>query len=90
MMKLELSSKFKTDYKKVKHSGRYDIAEVDKIIKCLATNKPLDEKHCDHELIGNFKGIRECHVFPDLLLMYKYINSGVYLIRLGKHAELFS
>jgi len=88
-MKLELSSQFKTDYKKVKYSGRYNISEVDRLIKRLANNEPLEIKNCDHELSGTFKGIRECHIFPDLLLMYKYISTGLYLIRLGKHSELF-
>lgn len=68
-MKLELSSQFKTDYKKVKYSGRYDINDVDKLIKKLANNEILDEKYHDHELSGTFKNIRECHVCPDLLLM---------------------
>lgn len=88
-MKLELSSQFKTDYKKVKYSGRYKIIEVDRIIELLANNECLETKYCDHELSGTFSGIRECHIYPDLLLMYRYISTGLYLVRLGKHSELF-
>ena len=88
-MKIELSGQFKQDYKRIKYSGRYDIKEVDKVIKMLAERKTLDSKYCDHELQGNFKDIRECHVFPNLLLMYKYLTASLYLIRLGSHSDLF-
>lgn len=89
-MKVEISGQFKQDYKKVKFSGRYDISEVDAVIKKLANNQALESKYCDHELQGSFKDIRECHVYPNLLLMYRYLSTALYLIRLGSHSELFS
>lgn len=89
-MNYDNTHQFKKDYRQVKYSGRYDIKEVDEIITKLINRVPLELRNCDHELTGNYKGIRECHIFPDLLLMYRYINSGIIFIRLGSHAELFS
>lgn len=56
---------------------------------CLINNLELPEKYKDHELKGNFKGIRECHIKPDALLMYKIKRETVELIRFGSHSELF-
>ena len=89
-MKISISGQFKKDYRKVKSSGRFDITEVDSVIKELAIPKQLLPKYCDHELSGIHKGIRECHVYPDLLLMYKYLIDSLYLVRLGSHSELFN
>jgi len=56
----------------------------------LAENKPLPENYRDHALIGNWKGYRECHLKPDLLLIYRSEESDVLKIaRLGSHSELF-
>ncbi|MBN2833034.1 MAG: type II toxin-antitoxin system YafQ family toxin, partial [Campylobacterales bacterium] len=48
-------------------------------------------KYKDHLLIGNYKGCRECHVKPDLLLIYKINNDEVelVLVEVGKHSKLF-
>ena len=58
----------------------------------LASGKKLSEKYQDYKLLGNFLGCRECHLKPDLLLIYKINNSilEVALIRTGSHSKLFS
>lgn len=57
---------------------------------CLIHDLPLPEKHHDHELKGNWVGFRECHVKPDLLLIYEKTDDVVIqLVRLGTHSELF-
>jgi len=69
-MKYELSiaRSFKTDYKKL---SQEEAEETDAVIKILLAGKTLAEKYKDHDLHGNYKGYRECHVRTDLLLVYK-------------------
>jgi len=82
------TSSFKKQYKKL---SQVDKELVKKVISLLANNKTLDEKYKDHKLTGNFKDLKECHVKPDLLLIYK-INDDVLelaLVQVGNHNSLF-
>ena len=79
---------FKKDYKKLSNSDRELLKEV---IKLLARGEILDKSYKDHTLIGNYLGCRECHLKPDLLLIYR-INDDVLelaLTRVGSHSKLF-
>ena len=69
-MKCELHSakSFRKDYKKLSKS---EVEDTDNVIKKLLNNEPLEQKYNDHDLHGNYEGYRECHVRPDLLLVYK-------------------
>ena len=58
-------------------------------IERLLNQIPLDEKNCDHPLTGNWIDHRECHVKPDILLIYKSDETTLFLERLGSHSELF-
>ena len=51
----------------------------------------LEPKYKDHKLIGKYAGFRECHIKPDLLLIYKKENKTLILmcIALGSHSDLF-
>ncbi|MBS6105143.1 MAG: type II toxin-antitoxin system YafQ family toxin [Anaerococcus sp.] len=51
----------------------------------------MGRSYKDHELIGNYKGVRECHIEPDWLLIYEYINEILVLSlnRLVSHSDLF-
>ena len=56
-----------------------------------ANGDPLPPEYRDHALIGNYQGVRECHIRPDWLLIYK-INENVLvleLLRTGSHSDLF-
>ena len=64
---LVLTSIFKKDLKSIKKRG-YDISLLNNVIDILASGLTLPEKHKDHNLIGNYKGCRECHITPDWLL----------------------
>ena len=57
----------------------------------IADNPPLDSNHQDHALQGEYTGYRECHIEPDLLLIYKKQDDILVLVcfRLGSHSELF-
>lgn len=65
--------------------------EIDQVLFTLAKGELLSEKYRDHVLLGRYKGLRECHIKPDLLLIYK-IDKGellLLLVRLGSHSQLF-
>ena len=85
MLKLQRSNVFKRDFKK---HGELDTALIE-VLYLLLSNKPLPPKYKDHDLIGNYKGFRECHIKPDLLLIYQKDDEYLSLARLGSHSELF-
>ena len=60
---------------------------IDKLRRCI----PLDEKHKDHELKGQYKGFRECHIQTDWLLIYLVENDVLVLtlVDTGTHSDLF-
>jgi len=79
---------FKKQYKKLSTNDKGLLKEV---ISLLVENISLDEKYKDHKLTGNFKDLRECHIKPDLLLIYK-INDDILelaLVQVGNHSSLF-
>jgi len=72
-------------------SGRYDRRKLEDIIDIIASGKKLSEKYKDHKLSGDMKNFRECHIAPNLLLIYEIIDDKLVLILLdiGSHSELF-
>lgn len=90
---LKETGQFKTDKKRIKGSGRYDWDKMRTIVKELMNDRPLDVKHRDHELSGEYAGTRECHIEPDWLVIYDRegpVEAGTLkLIRTGTHSELF-
>ena len=93
MRTIDLSTAFKKDFKRAKANPRH-AQDVEPLIEVaaslLAEDKPLPDSFRDHALIGNWQGYRECHLKPDLLLIYRTDDPGVLKIaRLGSHSELF-
>ncbi len=92
MLKIEYQGQFKKDFKLAVKRG-CDIAEFQKVISLLANEQPLPEKYRDHALVNSreYKGVRECHIQPDWLLIYKIYNDRLILklIRTGSHSDLF-
>lgn len=82
------TSRFKKDYKKLSQNQKDILKEV---VKKLANGEQLEEKYKDHKLIGNYLGCRECHLKPDLLLIYRIEenNLELALVRTGSHSLLF-
>ncbi len=66
-----------------------DVVEVGHVIKQLQLDNALPEKYVDHALSGNWQGYRDCHIKPDLVLIYKIDNGSLKLARIGAHSELF-
>lgn len=87
---IKFTNQFKRDLKLAKKQG-HDADRLFSIIEKLANGEALEEKYRDHELSGNYKGCRECHIEPDWLLVYERIDDVLVLLlyRVGSHSELF-
>lgn len=92
MRTIERSSAFKRDYKR-EAKGRHRVtldAELLPVLATLAGDEVLEDRCRDHDLSGNWAGYRECHVKPDLLLIYRKLGDDTLrLARLGSHTQLF-
>jgi mRNA interferase YafQ len=93
MRTIEWTTAFKRDYKRTLTTPRHkDIQTLlPAIAALLANDRPLEERHRDHGLGGNWKSHRECHLKPDLLLICKLSDEQTLrLVRMGSHGELFA
>ena len=91
MRTIRYTSFFKRDYKREKsgrHGKKLD-ASLMEIVDHLATDTPLSHRHFDHPLSGEWSDHRDCHIKPDLILIYrKPDDDHLDLVRLGSHSEL--
>lgn len=76
--------------KLAKKQGK-DIEKLFAVVEKLANGEALEVKFRDHDLSGDYKGCRECHIEPDWLLIYEVVNDVLVLMlyRVGSHSELF-
>ncbi len=94
MREIRERNEFKRNFRS-KYAGRYRNilvkgGELDCVVITLANDIPLAHKYKDHALHGNMEGSRECHIRPDLLLVYKYEGDELILLEmLGSHSEIF-
>lgn len=91
MRRIETTNAFKRDYKRVKATPKHRDIELllPEVLGLLVADSPLSERHRDHALSGEWKDHRDCHVKPDLVLIYRKPNDEVLqLVRLGSHSEL--
>lgn len=92
MLKAEFTAQFKRDYKLALKRG-CDPNSLQQVLTLLIMEEPLPEKYKDHALTNsrNYKGMRECHIDPDWLLVYKIFQETLVLklIRTGSHSDLF-
>lgn len=91
MRALERTTQFKRDYKresKGQHRATLD-HDLAGVLTALAADLRLPDRLRDHELSGEWKDHRDCHIKPDLVLIYQKPNQTVLrLVRLGSHSEL--
>jgi mRNA interferase YafQ len=92
MRKIEWSTAFKRDYRRIKAGPRY--RDLDHLLRAvlslLQSDQPLSQRYWDHPLSGDWSGCRDCHIRPDLLWIYEKFGKDVLrLVRLGSHGELF-
>jgi mRNA interferase YafQ len=87
----ELNS-FKRDIRRVSaHPHHRDIRlRLAEVLSQLCADAPLHQRHRDHPLSGVWRGSRDCHLKPDLVLIYRKVGDNLLeLVRLGSHSELF-
>ena len=89
--KIKHTTQFKKDYKRAKKQGR-DITILVEVLEKLKKNESPEDHFNDHQLLGQFSGFRECHLKPDLILMYykDKKTKTITLTRMGNHSDLFS
>lgn len=86
-----LSRQFKKDMKKFIHIQKIQ-QEIQNVVGVLEKGQKLAKKYKNHELKGNLSGKYECHIRPDILLIYRYVENELLLVllRVGNHSKLFS
>ena len=91
MREVKYTARFKRDYRREKsgpHGNKLD-ALVMGVVNLLADDTPLPRRNFDHPLSGEWNDYRDCHIKPDLVLIYrKPDNASLELVRLGSHSEL--
>ena len=91
MRTIERTSQFRRDYRREsrgRHGASLDASFVP-VLEALAQDGPLEHRHHDHALSGEWADHRDCHVRPDLVLIYQKPDvNTLRLVRLGSHSEL--
>ena len=91
--KIDFTNNFKKQLKKAVKQNK-NIDELLEVIVKLANLEKLDPKYKNHNLINDktYKDCCECHIYPDWLLIYKYVNDKLVLLlyALGSHSDLFN
>lgn len=87
---IKFSGQFKRDLKLAKRQGK-NLDKLFEVVERLANGVTLEPRYRDHDLSGNFRGCRECHIDPDWLLIYEIFDDVLVLLlnRVGSHSELF-
>ena len=92
MLRPQFTGQFKKDYTMAVKRG-CDPRKLEEVITILCNEQPLPQLYQDHPLANsrNYKGMRECHIQPDWLLVYKIVQNTLILklIRTGTHSDLF-
>lgn len=85
---LSRTKRFKKSYKKL-HLKDDDEAVYIDVVSNLLNGVALVPRHKDYYLKGDFEGYRECHLKPDLLLIYRIHEQKIQLVDIGSHSDLF-
>ncbi|MFA5000492.1 MAG: type II toxin-antitoxin system YafQ family toxin [Patescibacteria group bacterium] len=90
MFRLKYSNRFKKDLRLYK-KNRAVLIELEKVLDILIKGGNLPLKNANHRLVGEFKDCFECHIRPDILLIYKIekLEITILLLRIGSHSKLF-
>ena len=90
MYKIEFTNEMKRNAKLMKKRGK-DMTKLTKVLELLSTGQLLPPQYNDHQLTGNLKDFRECHIEPNWLLMYQIYDDVLVLTATGTgtHSDLF-
>ncbi len=85
------SNRYRRSYDRASQYKNFDELELNRVINMLIRGEPLEPRHYDHELKGKHKGVRECHIKNDLLLLYEKRKDTLILllVDIGTHASVF-
>ena len=91
MLEIEFTNKMKRDAKLMKKRGK-DMSKLTTVLRLLASQTPMPECYCDHQLTGDLRDFRECHIEPNWLLIYRIFEDKLILSAsgTGTHSDLFS
>ncbi len=92
MRMISRTSRFRRDVKRLLTGQDRSSIQTDLplLLQLLVTDTPLPDRYQDHALTGQWKGYRDCHLRPDLVLIYRKPDTDTLdLVRLGSHSELF-
>jgi mRNA interferase YafQ len=91
MRRIERTGAFKRDFKRElrgRHGPTLDRG-IAAVVLALAEDRPPEVRHRDHAPTGQWRDFRDCHIKPDLVLIYRRPDAGtLQLARLGLHSEL--
>lgn len=92
MLKIRTQRKFEKDYKLIR-KRKLNTDELWKVVRILQTEEKLPSKYRDHQLVDSkeYKDVRECHIKPDWLLIYRIYKDELelLLLRTGTHSDLY-
>ncbi len=89
MRKPGYTRQFERDVKRIRKRGK-DLDKLRVILSALVSEKPLEPRHRDHLLRGNYRDRRGCHIEPDWILVYKLEGeTDIIFERTGSHSDLF-
>ena len=66
-LEVKFSSKYKKDFKKYRNNPA-KVKKIYEVVDMLRKEMSLPKEYKPHMLIGNYKGLMECHIDSDLLL----------------------
>lgn len=90
MRTIKRTKQFKKDYKRVRAGERGGTLDdqLAAVIGLLVEDAALPARAHDHSLSGDWKDFRDCHIYPDVVLIYRKYREAQELVRLGSHSEL--
>lgn len=90
MYRIEFTNEMKRNAKLMRKRGK-DMTKLTKALDLLSMGDPLPPQYRDHQLTGNLRDFRECHIEPDWLLIYQIHDDILVLTATGTgtHADLF-
>ena len=85
------SKKYKKSLELYIRNKNFDISKLETVIELIQKRIPLDQKYRDHKLKGKLEGVRECHIYSDVLLLYKILDKKLVLllVDIGSHPKFF-
>lgn len=88
MRTIDIKSTYRKCLKLVLKQG-WDADSIQSVVTQLLNDDILDPKLKDHALAGDFKAFRECHIYGDLVIIYKRDETTLTLYKIGRHQDLF-